>query len=267
MTVRLRLGGGAPAPGGRRSFIYKHRSFRSAPLAADRLIAALTLALLLTVVSVYQASTLVDFHQRVCGFMLETFRIPAPSWQSASVFPGWISAAVPVLSVPRFEEIADGARLIPVLAIVVLLIVSRYFGLTRNFAGFLILLLVISTFACAFKPDFSVSTAEFATAWLQVEMLLGLLLPWLTCLIFTAMQPDAFRGALWVLAIQVYGLLFSAFRLAFCVTVLHFTGMLFYALLWFALGLLATLLYLLAFYSLSVYHSAGHLWGARAQWR
>jgi hypothetical protein len=112
-----------------------------------------------------------------------------------------------------------------------------------------------------------VSTHEFATAWLQVEILTGLLMPWLTCLTFMVLQPDALRGAAWVLAIQAYGMLFSAVRLAFCVAVLHFTGMLFYVLLWFALGLLATLLYLLAFYSLSVYLSAGQLWGARAEWR
>ena len=238
-------------PRSRREFIFKHRSFRSVPLTCDRVIASLVLAAALTVIGLYWAREFVDFHQKACTFFLGLFGIPA----------------LPLLSVPRFEQIGEGARMIPVALVVILLLISRHFGLTRNFAGFLILLLVVSTVVCAFEPDFLVSIPEFTRAWVQVEMLILLLAPWLSCLIFMVLQPDALRGAVWVLLIQIYGLLFSALRLAFCVTVMHYTGMLFFPILWFAFGLLATLMYLLTFYSLSLYISAGRLWGARAAWR
>jgi hypothetical protein len=252
---------------GRRDFIQKHRSFRALPVTRRRVLVSTLLAVALTIAGVYWAPVIVNVHQEICRFVLSLFRLPVPAWQNIGVFDGWLSASVPSLAVPQFEQIAEGARMLPVAVVVALLLVSRYFGLTRNFAGFLILLLVISTFVCAFKEDFAAGTPEFCRVWLQVEVLISLIMPWLTCLIFMILQPSIVIGAAWVLLIQVYGLAFSALRLAFCVTVMHHTGMLFFPLLWFALGLLATLMYLLTFYSISIYFSAGRLWGARAEWR
>jgi hypothetical protein len=67
--------------------------------------------------------------------------------------------------------------------------------------------------------------------------------------------------------LQAYGFVFSALRMVFILGVLHYTGLLFMPVLWFALGTLADLIFVLFFYSITVYRTSGRLWGTRAAWQ
>jgi hypothetical protein len=98
-------------------------------------------------------------------------------------------------------------------------------------------------------------------------MLVWLLLPWVLLLLFVLPQENLLRGLGWVVFLQAYGFAFSALRMVFVLGMLHHTGMLFLAPLWFLLGTLSDLLYVLFFYSLSIYRASGTLWGARSAWQ
>lgn len=269
VCVRIRMSGkrAAPAAQARRAFIFQHRSFRSLPVTRQRMAAAGLLACLFTLTLMRLAPKVIVFHENLCGWFLDAFQIPIAGWTSVQVSGVGLPAKAPEIPIPPFHAVSGGPRLFLILAVVALMLLARRFGLTRNFAGFLVILLCASAFVCAADPGFMISSAALTRVWLQIETLTWLLLPWLGALIFVMLQPDLRWGALWMLAVQIYAAPFSAFRLAFILAAMHHTGMLFFPALWFALGLLGTLIYVLFFYSVSVYVSTGRLWGARGEWR
>src|SRR5207249_4318226 len=79
-------------------------------------------------------------------------------------------------------------------------------------------------------------------------------------------HSPALGAVLWALGMQAYAYLWSAVRLTFCLGVAYYTGTLFLLLLWFSLGVLADLLYILVFYSVVVHQACGR-WGRRASWQ
>lgn len=271
MRVRVRIGipGARPAPvlRARRDFIFKHRSFRSLPVTRQRIATACVLACLFTLALILLLPRVLAFHQDLCAWFLDVFQIPVSGWTLVQVLHTGSRATAPEVSIRPFQAVSEGPRLFLVLAVAALMLLARWFGLTRSFAGFLIILLCASAFVCAADPEFVISSAAFTRVWLQIETLTWLLLPWIGALIFVILQPDPGRGAVWMFVVQVYAVLFSAFRLSFILAAMHHTGMLFLPALWFALGLLGTLIYVLFFYSVSIYISTGRLWGARGEWR
>ena len=94
-----------------------------------------------------------------------------------------------------------------------------------------------------------------------------LLLPWFSAGLLVVLQPTVWPGLIWAVLMQAYGFLWSAIRLAFCLGVLHFSGLLFMPLLWFTLGLLADVLYIVVFLSLSTRVAGLRAWGRRASWQ
>ena len=98
-------------------------------------------------------------------------------------------------------------------------------------------------------------------------MLVWLILPWVLLLLFVIPQPNLLRGLLWVAFLQAYGFLFSAVRMVFVLGMLHYTGLIFMPPLWFLLGTMSDLLFVLFFYSLSIHRSSGELWGVRDSWQ
>ena len=252
---------------GRRDSIYPHRSVRALPLSSVRSWAGVTLALLITVLSVIYAVPIMEAHSRVAAVLTQWAGLPVTAWTPIGVFPGLEPASGPVLAIPVFKEVSEGARLLLILSIVVLLIVAQRFSLVRNVANFLIVLLVASAAANAVFDNFRLQSTAFGQIWLRQEMLVWLLLPWVLILLFVIPQPNLLRGLLWVVFLQAYGFFFSALRMVFILGVLHYTGLIFMPPLWFLLGTLSDLLFVLFFYSLAIYRSSGELWGVRDSWQ
>lgn len=236
-------------------------------MSSLRLWAGIGLALLISVLSVIYAVPIMETHSRVAGVLAGWAGLPVTGWTPIGVFPGLEPASGPVLAIPTFKEVSEGARLLLILSIVALLIVAQRFSLVRNVANFLIAMLVASAVANAVFDNFRLESTAFGQIWLRQEMLVWLLLPWVLILLFVIPQPNLSRGLLWVVFLQAYGFLFSALRMVFMLGVLHHTGLIFMPPLWFLLGTLSDLLFVLFFYSLAIHRSSGELWGVRESWQ
>ena len=274
MLLTVRVDNPPPAAGpvaggrsGRRDTIYPHRSVRALPVRAGRVWAGVALALLISVLSVIYAVPIMEAHSRVAAVLAGWAGLPVTGWQPIGVFPGLEPASGPVLAIPAFAEVNEGARLALILSIVGLLIVAQRFSLFRNVANFMIVLLILSAVANAVFDSFRLQSTTFGQIWLRQEMLVWLILPWVLLLLFVIPQASLFRGVLWVVFLQGYGFLFSALRMVFVLGVLHHTGLIFMPPLWFLLGTLSDLLFVLFFYSLAIHRSSGDLWGVRSAWQ
>jgi hypothetical protein len=208
-----------------------------------------------------------EAHSRVAGVLMGWAGLPVTGWTPIVVFAGFDPVSGPVLAIPTFKEVSEGARLLLIASIVVLPIGARRFPLFRNAANFLLVMLIASAATNAVFDNFRLQSTTFAQIWLRQEMLVCLLLPWMSILLFVIPQPKLLRGLLWVVFLQVYGFLFSALRMVFVLGMLHHTGLIFMPALWFLLGILSDLLFILFFYSLAIHKSSSELWGARDSWQ
>jgi hypothetical protein len=251
----------------RRTSIYLHRSVRSVQLTRTRVGVALGFAFIVFVLLAYFAVPLMALHSSMADTLLRWSGIPVTGWEPVAVFPGLEPGSGPLVPVPTFVQVSEGARFALILGIVALLIVARRFSLFRNLANFLIALLVVSAVVNVFFDTFQLQSKVFGQIWLRQELLVWLLMPFVSLLLFLLPQPNLGVGLGWMALVQVYGFLFSVLRFVFCVGMLHYTGLLFMPLLWFALGTLSDLLFLLFFYSISVYRTSGQLWGVRSSWQ
>ena len=250
----------------RRDVIYLHKSFRSLRLGPGRLAFAFGIAAAGSALLAACGTLLLEIHGQVCRFLLELARIPSSRMARLEFFPGFGPASVPVTTVLQYEPNPVKATILFVVGVLVLLAIHRRIALAQNFVVFLVTLLVTAAGVIAFNPSFRFNSTEFTQMWLRGEVLVWLLLPWVSAFLFVLIQPSLIGRVAWVLVAQIFGFLWSAVRLAFCLGVLHYTGILFLPLLWFCLGLLADLLYMFVFYSLAVYQTCG-AWGRRESWR
>lgn len=260
----------AVSTGGRsaqRTSIYLHRSVRALPLTRARLWTALGLAFTIFLLIAAYAVPIMQWHSDLSDVFLRWAGIPNQGWRSVAIFPGLEPGAGPLVPIPTFNQVSEGARFALILGIVALLIIARRFSLFRNLANFLIVLLIASAVVNVFFDTFQLQSMVFGQIWLRQELLVWLLMPFVSLLLFMLPQPKIAVGISWMLLAQVYGFLFSVLRFVFCLGVLHYTGLLFMPLLWFAFGTLSDLLFLLFFYSISVYRASGHLWGVRSSWQ
>ena len=251
--------GPAPNRSTYRPRIYPHRSVRGLEIPASRVLYAFALAALLTFIMAHWAVEWMDLHRGIATHLMHAAEIPEDGLTSVAVFPGLEPAQVPITPVPTFETVSEGARWALILCVVVLLIVSRRFVLTHNLSMFLIFLLFVSTVLLAIHASFQFQSGYFGQIWLRNQLLVWFVLPWISALLFIVTQPSAIAGTLWTLASQVWAFLFSAMRMVFCLGVLHYSGLLFFPLLWFGLGTLSDILIVLLFYSLSIHLSGGRL--------
>lgn len=228
-------------------------------------LAVLTAAALITIVAA-RNDDLFYSHNRLCVAILKLAEIPAGGEQIVDVFPGFGRAAVPGTPVTRLETNPIRIGLLFAAGLIVLIAVYRRFPLARGFVLFLLALLLITAVAVSFLPKSTqFGAVEFSQIWLRGEILVWLLLPLFSAGMFMLIQPYWLTGVCWTVGVQAFGFLWSAARLAFCIGVMHFSGVLFIPLLWFALGLLADMVYLMVFYSMAVHWSTSRYWGRRAE--
>lgn len=237
------------------------------PMSSVRLTAGVGLALLITVWSVWNAVPIMETHSQVAAAIAGWAGLPINGWTPIGIFPGLEPASGPQLAIPSFQEVSEGARLALVFSIIALLLLAQRFSLFRNVANFLIVILIASAVANAVFDNFRLQSTAFGQIWLRQEMLVWLILPWVLILLFVIPQPSVWRGLGWVVFLQAYGFFFSALRMVFVLGVLHYTGLLFMPPLWFLLGTLSDLLFILFFYSLAIHRSSGDLWGVRETWQ
>jgi hypothetical protein len=237
------------------------------PITAVRLTVALLLSFFLSGLTAWFAVDLMNLHAALANFLMRFAGIPVTAWEKVKIFPGLEPALAPVTTIPIFTAVPDGARLLLIASIVILLFVSRRYVLTRSLSTFLIFLLIVSALVNTVNPDLHFDSQTFGQVWLRGEMLVWILLPWVASLLFLMPQPNLAEGIGWVLLIQVYGILFSALRMVFSLGVLHYTGLLFMPLVWFGMGTLSDLVYLLCFYSISTCRTSTRAWGLRTSWQ
>ncbi len=210
---------------------------------------------------------LLNAHGRLCALFLKLSAIPVAGLNTLDIFSAIGPAKSPLTEASDWTANTDRTGILFIVSMLILLALHRRFALARNFLVFLMVLLLVSAGIMVFDRSFRYDSQTFAQLWLRVEVLVWLLLPWITAFSVFLLQPSALHGVGWVLAMQAYGFLWSALRMTFCLGMLYYTGVLFLPVLWFALGLLSEMFYILAFYSLSIYHASGTIWGPRSTWK
>ena len=247
----------------RRAFIYPHRSVRSVPAGAARSILAGLSALALTSALVLLLTPLLEIHNKLCMAILQLSGISIIGTVPVRLFGSLGTGPVPIIAAPELSSRPLELWLMFTAAALVLLELWRRIPFGRSFLIFVLFLLVVAAGVIVFFPSSQFGSAEFAGMWLRSELLVWLVLPCLTAGLFILSQPTALFGVAWAVLTQVYGFLWSAIRLAFGIAVIHYTGILFTPIFWFAAGLLADVIYLVVFYSVSVQWAARSSWGKR----
>lgn len=247
----------------RRAYIYPHRSVRSFPLSRRRLLTAVVMASFLSATVVYFGSSLLAAHNRFSWFILDLTRIPSGGLRLLEVFPFLGTATAPAIPVPHHRTNTLRTGISFAACVMALIVIHRRVPLGRNFIVFLLILMCAAGAVIVFNPSFYFDSTMFELIWLRGEILVWIILPWVSALLFVLTLPSAATGVAWALLVQIYAVAWSAVRLAFCLGVLHFTGILFLPLLWFCLGLLFDLVYILVFYSLALHFSIKRTGGLR----
>jgi hypothetical protein len=247
----------------RRPFIYPHRSIRSIRVTPGRIFLAAVTAILLTVLIATQQGRLVDEHNRLTRTMVELAGVPVVGVEQAPLFPGLQAAPAVVVVASRLDGKPFELLILFAVGMLVLLQIHRRVPLARGFVVFLMILLLVATAVVVFHPSSQFGSVEFTQIWLRGEMLVWLLLPWFSAAMFVLIHP--LFGAGWALVTQLYGFLWSAVRLAFSICLIHYSGILFVPMTWFALGLLADMVYLVVSYSIAVEWASRRAWGKRGK--
>ena len=272
MTVRIRVRGPLPLQtfvrngrslGMRRAFIYPHRSVRAVPIAKGRCVLAAFTVAALTAGVVALIHPLLVLHNQLCLALLQLSGIPI-----RSVLPIELFAHIGVAPVPLVAVTAIGGKPLQLWAffsvgMLILLELHRLIPFARGFLVFVMTLLIMAIAVVIFHPSSQFGSYEFAGMWLRGELLVWLVLPWFSASMFVLMQPAALFGVAWAVLMQVYGFVWSSIRLALCIGIMHYSGILFIPILWFTFGLLADVIYLIVFYSVALQWAGRRSWGNR----
>lgn len=248
----------------RGGYIYAHRSVRSIRLTTARLSAGVAVATALSLAVGLYGSVLADAHGRICAFLLRLAGIPVLGSRELDTFAPIGRAIAPLVPIPLYSHSDWRLSIVFAASVLVLILIYRHVRLARNFLVFLLALLALPAAVIVLGDTFSIDSPTFTQIWLRLETLVWLLLPWVSASLFFPIERSVPKAIGWLLLTQAYGLCWSAVRLAFCLAVFHYTGILFVLLFWFCLGLLGDLLYLLVFYSLAVRESCNGMWGRSA---
>ena len=232
-----------------------------------RIGAAVLLSIGLTAATFWFRAPLLARHNQISAALLRICAIPVDGSAQVDVFEPIGSAEVVTTPVFHLSEQPARVAILFAGAVLVLMAIYRRVELARNFIVFLLVLLFAAAGVMVFAPSSEITSAEFSQIWLRGEVLVWLLLPWFSAGLLVVLQPTVWPGLLWAVLMQAYGFLWSAVRLAFCLSVLHYSGLLFMPLLWFTLGLLADVLYIVVFFSLSTRVAGLRAWGRRTYWQ
>ncbi len=236
----------------RRESIYLHRSVRSFPISPLRAYTGVGMAILLSAAVGFFGTTLLSLHSRLSWFILRRTGIPATGSRLLDIFPHIGPVLAPDIPFPDARGNPFKTIVLFGLCLLVLILTHRKYPLSRNFIIFLFVLLGTAGGVIVFYPSFPFDSGIYEQIWLRGEILVWLLLPWISAFLFFLTLPSVAGGIGWTLLLQMYAVVWSALRLAFCLGVLHFTGIVFLPLLWFCLGILFDLVYVLVFYSLAL---------------
>jgi hypothetical protein len=250
----------------RREVIYLHRSFRHLrfdPLAA---FCAFALAATLSFGVISQAQTLVDLHQHLVTLFTQLAGVTAGGESApAVIFPGSLQTEAAPVHVPASPAVGDWMRFPAIAAAAALLYFSRRNTIARGFFYFLIVLLLGGIAALTLFPQLHINAESVTQIWLRSALPIWLLMPWFAAFLFVVINPAWRTGLLWTVGVLLHLFWTSALRQAFLLAVMHYTGILFFPLLWFLFGFLFDMLILLVVYSLSLHHATQELWGRRQE--
>ncbi len=247
----------------RRRFIQPHRSVRSLTIPRQRLFIALAIALTASIFVGFFGNALLTAHSSLADSILRLTGIPSGLHQTVEVYPSIWYATVPGVFIPRMQSNLRLTALLFSISVATLVVIFRTLPLSRGLVVFMMILVCTSTAAILISPKFHFDSYEFHQIWLRGELLVWILLPWASAFLLVLTIPSLTTGLLWAFLVQVYALAWSAVRLAFCLGIFHFSGVLFLPLLWFALGILFDLVYIVLFYSLALHTAFNKILGLR----
>ncbi len=222
------------------------------PLSRSRAYTGLGMAILLSAVTAYFGTALLALHSRLSWVILKYTGIPTTGSRLLDVFPHLGPVSAPEIPFPDARANPLRTGVLFGVCLLGLILIHRKYPLSRNFIVFLFVLLAAAGGVILFNPSFPFDSGMYEQIWLRGEIPVWILLPWVSACLFFLTLPSVAGGIGWALLLQIYAMVWSAFRLAFCLGVLHFTGILFLPLLWFCLGILFDLVYILVFYSLAL---------------
>ncbi len=245
----------------RRPDVLPHRSVRSIRLTAPRLVFTVLAAGTISAAVLSLGGNLLEFHTSLCRAILAMAGIPAAG-SSVERILSW-AFAVPVIDIPPFASSGATSLVSGGLVFAALLILHWRFPMARSFLFVIMAAIVVAGLVEVFLPSFRIGSEAFMGLWLRNQFVLWVLLPWVGAFLVLPVDPLPFRGVALILLLVVYGLAWSAVRLAFCLGVMHYTGVVFLTTLWFGVGPLSDLLYILVFYSLVIGQVSASVWGRR----
>jgi hypothetical protein len=247
----------------RREFIYLHRSVRSFPISRKRMFIAFTIASLMCLAVCVFGSFLLYAHSQVSGFILTISGIQTAGIEKIGIFQFWNPVNAASIASPGFEGSFQQIGLLFLSAFAGLILIYRLIPLGRTFVTCLIIILCATTVKVLTDSNFRMSSAMFEQIWLRGEFLVWILLPWVSSLFFVLTIPSLRQGLTWLICLQIYAVIWSAVRLAFCQGIFYYSGALFLPTLWFCLGILFDLVYLLVFYSFALHRNMQQVLGER----
>lgn len=209
-------------------------------------------ALLLSASVIGLSPVLLGRHMQLSQWLLKNLQISGSAAESIQVFPYFSPVEAPQVPFLNHRDHPVRSTLFFAAAVLSLVGIHRRIPLGRNFVVFLLVLVGAAGVVLVFNPSFYFDSEMFHRIWLGEEILVWILLPWVSSFLFVLTLPSVVAGMAWIVAIEFYAIVWSSLRLVFCLGLMHFTGILFLPLLWFTLGILFDLVYLLVFYSLAV---------------
>jgi hypothetical protein len=210
----------------------------------------------------YFGNSLLNAHGRFLELVLKYTSIPITGYKPVEVFPYLETASAPEVPFPSNRANPVRTGFLFVASIAGLILIHRSIPLGRNFVVFLATLICAAAGVILFG-SFNFDSAMYTRIWLRGEILVWILLPWISSLMFILILPSVVKGIVCALMLQLYVVVWSAIRLAFCLGTMHYTGILFLPLLWFCLGVLFDFVCLVFFYSFALDQSVRQVMGER----
>ena len=251
---------------GSRNFIFPHRSVRFSEVGWGRILLALIVAMGLSFFMFHNAVSIMKLHTTLAINLAGKLNVPIVGYKAVSVFPNMEPAQAPLTSVPKFQEIGTAGRMFWLVCLLGLTILAARFQLLRSFLVLLILLLLTSAVVSSIFERYEFDAGVFGQIWYRQVMLVWILLPWFSSILFLVFQPNILEGLGWVLLSQLYSFAFSLIRMTFVMGVLHYSGLILFPSVWLLVGTLGELIFLLQFYSISIYRATGKQYKARSSW-
>ncbi len=247
--MRSEAGTLRPAVTLRRRYIYPHRSARMLPRVTRRGAGAVAAAAVLTALVWRMLPTLLLWHNAVTFTLLDVAGVFDVRVVGTDVFGRSLPVIVPGSAPP--------SALVPyvwaLLSAVLLILPAVCIPFLRGVLGFLLTLLAASTIAHASGAMALQRPDALPIVWMHTELLVWLVLPSIAALLYVMVQPSWLRGVGWLLAMQVFALLWAAARYVVILGAAIAAGPILLPVLWFAGGLLADVLYVTTFYSIAVH--------------